>query len=534
MRGRRLVTVAAVVTGAATGVGIGLPLAEGDSSVLVLSILTAIVVGALLSTMPRDGRRGLVVLVALALGLRLAAAAVLYYGSLATGRGGFITGDDASYASISWGYLQWLRGEPVQPYVPPLWHGNGYLFGTFVYLESALFAVFGPTPLAMTTLNALFSGIFIVLLYDMARRLWDGRVASFTAAAVALYPSLVLWSALNLKDALALALVGSALWLVVRLQRQPHPLVLAASALPLLLLESLRRYLFVGLLVLVPVGIALGGGPTRRRAAWALSAVALSAILFDVVSVTGGLSTSTAALAAGGVAGLERTRAAMAAGANTAFAGAAPVRVQEGDTYVILAAPGTPVSGSAPRTVVVPPGTLLVLAGSSGASHAAGATVVGPGDIVVVSSRGTAAPPPAPSPEALTLGHVGVLTVEQGDDNETLALTRTVSYLPRGLAYTLFAPFPWDARGPRDLATIPEMLLWYVSLVALPFAVWQGRRQPAILLLALYVAGLLGLFVLVEGNVGTLFRHRAMVIPFVLMLASPAMVEAASRLQRRQ
>jgi hypothetical protein len=47
--------------------------------------------------------------------------------------------------------------------------------------------------------------------------------------------------------------------------------------------------------------------------------------------------------------------------------------------------------------------------------------------------------------------------------------------------------------------------------------------------LIFFVGGTLIIFALVEGNVGTLFRHRAMVVPFVLILASPAFALALSR-----
>src|SRR5205823_4863186 len=118
-------------------------------------------------------------------------AATLFYGSVAIGRGGAITGDDANYASLSWGLVQWLHGEPSEPFVPPLWHGEAYLFGTYVYLETALFWVIGPMPLGMSYLNCGLGATLVVLVYVLARRHWTARAAAVGAILTALFPSLV-------------------------------------------------------------------------------------------------------------------------------------------------------------------------------------------------------------------------------------------------------------------------------------------------------------------------------------------------------
>jgi len=74
---------------------------------------------------------------------------------------------------------------------------------------------------------------------------------------------------------------------------------------------------------------------------------------------------------------------------------------------------------------------------------------------------------------------------------------------------------------------VPDMLLWYGLLAAVPWTLWRARRQwrswsP----LFLFVGGILLILALTEGNVGTLYRHRAMVIPFVAVLAAPSLVAA--------
>jgi hypothetical protein len=60
-------------------------------------------------------------------------------------------------------------------------------------------------------------------------------------------------------------------------------------------------------------------------------------------------------------------------------------------------------------------------------------------------------------------------------------------------------------------------------LVGAAFTVWRWRQKwRALLPTVLFIGGTMMIFALAEGNVGTLYRHRAMVIPFVAVLASPS------------
>jgi hypothetical protein len=68
------------------------------------------------------------------------------------------------------------------------------------------------------------------------------------------------------------------------------------------------------------------------------------------------------------------------------------------------------------------------------------------------------------------------------------------------------------------------MLLWYLVLACLPVSLWHERRRWRLLAPTVtFVASVLVVLAVVEGNAGTLFRHRAMVIPFAVALASPAL-----------
>jgi hypothetical protein len=95
------------------------------------------------------------------------------------------------------------------------------------------------------------------------------------------------------------------------------------------------------------------------------------------------------------------------------------------------------------------------------------------------------------------------------------------SYLPIGLAWFLFSPFPWQFWG-RQGQAIPEIVLWYACIpfvvMGVVFALRRRRRHA---LVPLFVGVLVTLlYSLVEGNVGIIFRHRAQALVLLLPFAA--------------
>jgi hypothetical protein len=69
------------------------------------------------------------------------------------------------------------------------------------------------------------------------------------------------------------------------------------------------------------------------------------------------------------------------------------------------------------------------------------------------------------------------------------------------------------------------MFVWYLLLPCVVRTLWVAaadwrRLTPTVL----YLLGVFFLFGLLEGNVGTLYRHRAMLVPYVVMLAAPTVL----------
>jgi len=457
--------------------------------------------------------------------LRCGVAAVLYVRSLAIGGDGFVTGDDRLYASAAWHLVRYLRGDPELPFVPPDWGGEGFLHGNYVNLETAIFFIFGPHLLAMILVNATFAGATIVLIADIARRVF-GRAASVAAAVVlAVYPSMVLWSATNIRDAMVVFFVTLCIWALYRFPGRFAAAWIAVAFLAAWVEIGLRRYLEAGLAVIIPITIALApvAMSRSRRIRWTLVASVVSAALLRYSGSIGELMAPVTLLSS-----FQNIRDAMSGG-RTGFVPTAPPA-----SFPASAAPTSAVATAVPTVVPTAMPTLELAVIAAVAAIGIGWSVT---LFIALRTR-----PRKSSRIVVALGGIVLASVValslfvsqatgSGPNNVPL---NTLAHLPRGVAYALFAPFPWDIRGWSDAAALPDMFVWYVILVAAGMTVWRDRGRwrwfvPQIM----FVIMAFGVFVLAEGNVGTLFRHRGMVIPFVLVLASPWLATIAQRLLAR-
>lgn len=93
-------------------------------------------------------------------------------------------------------------------------------------------------------------------------------------------------------------------------------------------------------------------------------------------------------------------------------------------------------------------------------------------------------------------------------------------FAPAALIVAWLAPFPWQLGSALQIMAVPEMLIYYSLIIpmfmGIKFVLKNKIREGGIIVAYIFVM----LFVLafVEGNIGTLFRHRAMVLPFIFIL----------------
>lgn len=99
---------------------------------------------------------------------------------------------------------------------------------------------------------------------------------------------------------------------------------------------------------------------------------------------------------------------------------------------------------------------------------------------------------------------------------------KALAFLPIGLTYFLLAPFPWSIANFKQAFTLPEMLYFYWLLPSIlrGIGILVRRHLASSLTILLICAGVTFGYAVGQGNVGTIYRHRAQVLPFFLMFAA--------------
>lgn len=135
-------------------------------------------------------------------------------------------------------------------------------------LNAALFLVFGFARGAPAILNIFFSAWTAVPVFHLAMLLVHGnvRVARLAAGLTVFFPSLVLWSVLNVREAPTILTLTTALYFCVRLQHRPSAGALAGALVGLAVLTLFREYLTVLLGAAAAAGILMGRSTSPVRA----------------------------------------------------------------------------------------------------------------------------------------------------------------------------------------------------------------------------------------------------------------------------
>lgn len=99
---------------------------------------------------------------------------------------------------------------------------------------------------------------------------------------------------------------------------------------------------------------------------------------------------------------------------------------------------------------------------------------------------------------------------------------KAIAFMPLGVLFLLFSPFPWQMTGLRPLLTLPEMLVWW----SMTFAWIRGFRfvllsRSGHLTPLLVFATILTLaYSTVHGNAGAAFRQRSQIMIFLFLFAA--------------
>lgn len=118
---------------------------------------------------------------------------------------------------------------------------------------------------------------------------------------------------------------------------------------------------------------------------------------------------------------------------------------------------------------------------------------------------------------------------------ETMNWSEGVRFIERAIVSVILFPTPWDAQSWAELAYLPEQMTWYAILLTAIVGIVVGARRDALvtsLFFAYAVAALLAV-ALNTGNIGTLVRHRALALPFLIVFSGVGVTALAGRIGSR-
>jgi 4-amino-4-deoxy-L-arabinose transferase-like glycosyltransferase len=118
---------------------------------------------------------------------------------------------------------------------------------------------------------------------------------------------------------------------------------------------------------------------------------------------------------------------------------------------------------------------------------------------------------------------------------EGMTAAQATRFVGRALVEAVFVPLPWQPQTVLTRAYLPEHVLWLTLAALVPIGVWIGWRQhPTATIVLTSIVGLMWAAIAVRsGNVGTLVRHRGLVMPFVVCLSSVAICYLLARVSAR-
>jgi 4-amino-4-deoxy-L-arabinose transferase-like glycosyltransferase len=153
---------------------------------------------------------------------------------------GYFWGDSSTYDAFGYHMaLEW-RGDAIG-----ISRGLGNVSGYgFVYLVALLYFVFGRNQLLAQLTNATIGCLSIVVIYAIACRLFNQRVARWAALFMAFFPQMIFWSCAIYKDPSILLCISLAMYSVLRLRDRLSPGIILLFVASTLALITLRFYVF--------------------------------------------------------------------------------------------------------------------------------------------------------------------------------------------------------------------------------------------------------------------------------------------------
>jgi hypothetical protein len=149
--------------------------------------------------------------------------------------------------------------ERIAVHIATYWRGEGPPWITrgvnagYLYFMGAQCLIFGRFKVIPSFTHALLGTLLCLLVYKLATRFFHPIVGRRAAWLVCLMPSMILWSALAVKDVTVTFLIVLALSSCVALKERVTPASVLGTVVPLVLIQPVRFYImyFVGFAIIV-------------------------------------------------------------------------------------------------------------------------------------------------------------------------------------------------------------------------------------------------------------------------------------------
>lgn len=120
-------------------------------------------------------------------------------------------------------------------------------------------------------------------------------------------------------------------------------------------------------------------------------------------------------------------------------------------------------------------------------------------------------------------------------DVDVSTTSGALQVIPIGVVYLLFAPFPWQVEGPRQIITLPEMVIWWSAFPLVLLGGWFTIRYRLrqTLPILIFTAMLTLAYSVFQGNVGTAYRQRAQLLVFYFIFAAVGFIFLKEKSEER-
>lgn len=171
----------------------------------------------------------------------------------------FFGGDALHYDFLGYAQVQAWAGDGFYKWEISNYMRNNAAAWGMNYLVGAIYAIVGRNMLAVQFFNAVLGSLTAVIIFQCAYHAFANlRVARIAVIAVAFYPSLVLWSAQGLKDAPIVFCLALAILATLKLGQKLSVQYVLVLGCALLVVYSLRFYVFYMICFAVAGAFAIG------------------------------------------------------------------------------------------------------------------------------------------------------------------------------------------------------------------------------------------------------------------------------------